>query len=344
MNLSLEYIEAEVVVVCTSIWHKYWGPDGLSWLLFLGSIVLAAIVTYGHQLSTRGTIRGFMDYALPWSRLRHPSARADLFLWLARRMTSSLSIIPITITTATAGYAVNEALHHVTGLNHRPGAGVTPMLMVVFTVTMLIAYDLSYYIYHYLQHKVRFMWELHAVHHSAEVMIGITKDRIHPLDQFMNDLWNGIIPGMAYGIWLFICLDPAEVLVFGINVYVLRNLLMMDVVRHTHYAFSFGKFLDRFVLCPHAHQLHHSSAPQHRDKNFGLLLCVWDRMFGTMVDPRPGESFVFGIDERTADYHTLAGSFVIPVIRMAKALIPSRLEKPHGRATDDTGATGKAAL
>ena len=122
---------------------------------------------------------------------------------------------------------------------------------------MLLAYDLSYYIYHYLQHKVPLMWELHKVHHSAEVMVGVTQGRVHPLDDFMTHLWDGILPGLAYGAWLFFALTPVELTIFGINVYVLRNILMMDFVRHTHFKLSFGKWLNAIILCPHYHQLHH---------------------------------------------------------------------------------------
>jgi hypothetical protein len=45
--------------------------------------------------------------------------------------------------------------------------------------------------------------------------------------------WNRLLPGPAYGIWLFFAVDPVELTVFGLDVYPLRSLLTMDVVRHT---------------------------------------------------------------------------------------------------------------
>ena len=155
------------------------------------------------------------------------------------------------LSTVAAGHAAYWLLSQATGHpTHSPGpAG--PLLLCAFTVTMLLAYDISYYIYHRLQHRVQFMWELHKVHHSAEVMVGVTKDRVHWLDDIMNAWWDGLIPGLAYGVWLFFALDPVELTVFGINVYFLRNtLLMMDFIRHTHLKLSYGRWLNCILLCP----------------------------------------------------------------------------------------------
>ena len=66
----------------------------------------------------------------------------------------------------------------------------------------------------------------------------------------MNRWWDGIIPGLAYGAWLFFALDPVELTVFGINVYFLRNAaLMMDFVRHTHLKLSYGRWINWHLSC-----------------------------------------------------------------------------------------------
>jgi sterol desaturase/sphingolipid hydroxylase (fatty acid hydroxylase superfamily) len=191
--------------------------------------------------------------------------------------------------------------------------------LVAFTISMLIAYDLSYYLYHRMQHRIPILWELHKVHHSAQVMIGVTKDRVHPIDEIMNRWWDGLIPGLCYGIWLFFALDPVELTVFGINVYALRNIIvMMDFVRHTHLKLSYGRHLSAILLSPHYHQLHHSIAEKHWDKNFGLGLSVWDRMFGTLVVPEPDEDFVFGLTENEHDeYQSLYKLHILPLKKIA---------------------------
>ena len=130
-----------------------------------------------------------------------------------------------------------------------------------------------------------------------------------------------LIPGLCYGIWLFFVLDPVEVTVFGLNVYMLRNtILMMDFVRHTHLKFPYGKFISAILISPHYHQLHHSTAQKDLDKNFGLTLTVWDWMFGTLAVPEPDEDFVFGLTDNEHDeYQSLYRLHISPSRRSAAA-------------------------
>ena len=244
------------------------------------------------------------------------------------------------------GYGMRLALMTLMGVDHVETAPAGPVTIVLFTATMLMAYDASYYFYHWAQHRVPFLWELHKVHHSAEILVGVTKDRVHPVDEVMNRVWDGVIPGICYGAWSVFALDPVEVTVFGINVYVMRNILMMDFVRHTHLPISFGP-VDHVVISPHAHQLHHSIAKKHWDKNFGLMFTFWDRMFGTFRAPEPKETFSFGLIERDRhEYHSLYGLYVLPLRKMGchvrrwfgaapRPAIPAGGEAAgHGRAAE----------
>jgi sterol desaturase/sphingolipid hydroxylase (fatty acid hydroxylase superfamily) len=252
----------------------------------------------------------------------HPSAKADFLFWITKRLVMPFLLIPAGVIFVAGGaWLVNQSLGALFNI-HEPLLGrADPVVIVIFTLTMLLAYDLSYYIYHYAQHKVPLMWELHKVHHSAEVLVGVTKDRVHPLDDLMNRMWDGVIPGICFGIWTLMALDPVEVTIFGINVYVIRNILMMDFVRHTHFKISFGA-LDNVILSPHWHQLHHSANPKHYDKNFGLLFSFWDRMFGTACAPEPNEDFKFGLmDKDHAEYQSLFGLYILPLKKMALILL-----------------------
>ncbi|MFL5252298.1 MAG: sterol desaturase family protein, partial [Rhodopila sp.] len=62
-------------------------------------------------------------------------------------------------------------------------------------------------------------------------------------------------------------------------------------------------------------------AEKHWDKNFGLALAVWDRMFGTLVVPEPDEDFVFGLTDNEHDeYQSLYRLHVLPVQKMGRHL------------------------
>jgi sterol desaturase/sphingolipid hydroxylase (fatty acid hydroxylase superfamily) len=286
---------------------------GLMLLTALG----AAIIAYWRTVEKK-TLIDFFEFALPKEVILHPSARADALFWITKRLIMPFLLIPAGAVFVTAvGYATNLAITSTFHIEEPLfGGPAGPVVIVIFTITMLLAYDLSYYLYHLAQHKIPVLWELHKVHHSAEVMVGITKDRVHPLDDLMNRAWDGVIPGICFGIWSILALNPVEVVIFGINVYVMRNILMMDFVRHTHYKISFGP-LNHIILSPHWHQLHHSVNPRHYDKNLGLLFSFWDRLFGTQCIPEPDEDFTFGLmDKDVRSYQSLFGLWIMPLQRM----------------------------
>jgi sterol desaturase/sphingolipid hydroxylase (fatty acid hydroxylase superfamily) len=305
--------------VGTHAWTRLTGDEGILLLLLWSTVALAGFVTYLRVTSEARSLRGLFRHVFPSEVFRHASARADLLFWISRRALMPLLVVPLLLSTVTAGHGMYWLLTQIFGAPSHPPGHAGPLVLTIFTITMLLAYDLSYYIYHYAQHKVPMLWELHKVHHSAQVMVGITKDRVHLLDELMNHWWDGVIPGLCYGIWLFFALDPVEVTIFGLNVYVLRNIfLMMDFVRHTHLKLTYGPVLDNILLSPHYHQLHHSIAEEHWDKNFGLTLCIWDRLFGTLVKPKTNETFIFGLTDNEHDeYQSLYGLHIVPLKKMA---------------------------
>lgn len=289
-------------------------------LLFLTALI-SAIVAY-FRTSEHRSFGEFFEFALPKEVALHPSAKADLLFWITKKALMPFLLIPAGITFVVAvGYVTKLAITSAFGIEAPLIAGPAgPVTVVLFTITMLLAYDISYYLYHTAQHRFPILWELHKVHHSAEVMVGITKDRVHPLDELMNRIWDGVIPGICFGIWAVLQLNLVELTVFGINVYVMRNILMMDFVRHTHFKISFGP-LNNVVLCPHWHQLHHSVDPRHYDKNFGLLFSFWDRLFGTLCVPERDEDFKFGLMDRDVrDYQSLSGLYVLPLKKMGRLI------------------------
>ncbi|MDJ0390004.1 GNAT family N-acetyltransferase [Roseomonas sp. E05] len=290
--------------------------------LLFATCIIASVAMFLRAHPGPYDVRSWFRYAFPRHILTHRSARADALFWITRKMLMPLLLLPTAAAvTGFVGYGVYAVLDALLGGGFHAEEPAGPWTVVLFTISALLAYDLSYYLYHRAQHRAPMLWELHKVHHSAEVMVGITKDRIHPLDEVMNRAWDGIVVGTVYGVWLLFAVDPVEAAIFGINVYVLRNILMMDLLRHTHLKVSFGP-LNHLVLCPHWHQLHHSADSKHFDRNFGLMLSVWDRLFGTQAVPVHDESFTFGLGPRESlRYQSLYGLYVLPLTRMAEATL-----------------------
>ena len=314
------------------------GPAAIAAGLLFLSIVVSAIVVFARS-DVPKSFGGAIRFMFPRDILTHKSARADFAYYVTHKFVMLPLSFPAGATvTAGVGYATHAALQWIFGVNDQRDAQPGALTLVGFTVSMLLAYDLSYYLYHRAQHRFPILWELHKVHHSAEVMVGTTKDRVHPLDEIMNRVWDGLVTGPLYGIWLFFAFDPVELTVLGVNVYVLRNIIMMDFVRHTHLKISFGRILNQIILCPHYHQLHHSIDPRHYDRNFGLMMPVWDRLFGTLAIPAPDESFSFGLSNREHDeYQSLSGLYILPLRKMARMLRGRRAASAATAAARQTG-------
>ncbi|WP_375454522.1 sterol desaturase family protein, partial [uncultured Methylobacterium sp.] len=194
--------------------------------LLLATALACAVIAYWRTVEEK-SFAEFFEFLLPHEVITHPSARADLLFYITRKAIMPFLLIPAGVTFVVAvGYATNKAFGALFRINAPLLEGPPgPITVIVFTATMLLAYDISYYLYHTAQHRFPFLWELHKVHHSAEVMVGITKDRVHPLDELMNRAWDGVIPGICFGLWTLIALNPVEVTVFGVNVYIMRNIL-----------------------------------------------------------------------------------------------------------------------
>lgn len=130
----------------------------------------------------------------------------------------------------------------------------------------LILADFSYYWMHRTEHRVRFFWALHSVHHSSEEYDLSTALRIFWLIDLTLAFF--FLP------MIFIGFSAPQVLVCMLTVFT----YMIWV--HTEKIGSLGWF-DKYFSSPSVHRVHHGSNPQYLDKNYAGILLVWDRMFGT---------------------------------------------------------------
>lgn len=143
-------------------------------------------------------------------------------------------------------------------------------------ILALIVADFIYYWEHRLAHEIRILWTQHAVHHSSREYNIITAIRFGPLE----GVWALIahVPMILVGF-------PPELVFFGS-----LSVLAYQTWLHTE---SIGKlgFLEAFMNTPSHHRVHHGADDKYLDKNYGAMLIVWDRMFGT-----------FQVEEETPRY------------------------------------------
>ena len=138
-------------------------------------------------------------------------------------------------------------------------------IWVLWVITFL-AIDLVFYFYHRISHRVNFLWAIHMSHHSSEEMNFAVSFR---------QAWFGPLSKIPFFIILpLIGFDPTIVAVAGVVS------TLWGIVGHTQIIGKLGP-LELIFNTPSHHRVHHGSNKQYIDKNYGNLLIIWDRMFGT---------------------------------------------------------------
>jgi sterol desaturase/sphingolipid hydroxylase (fatty acid hydroxylase superfamily) len=141
-----------------------------------------------------------------------------------------------------------------------------PLLALAIYVVVL---DFGEYWRHRAQHGLRWWWALHAIHHAQRQMTFWTDDRNHVLDDVLAALWFGAIA-------LLIGVPPGQ---FPIILLLLR---LGESLSHANVRLSFGRVGERLLVSPRFHRLHHGElSAGAAGKNYGVLLPVWDWIFGT---------------------------------------------------------------
>ncbi|SDQ25814.1 sterol desaturase family protein [Flagellimonas zhangzhouensis] len=135
----------------------------------------------------------------------------------------------------------------------------------VFLISF-IAVDFMYYWYHRYSHKIKFLWAFHLVHHSSLFMNLTVSYRLNWLSALLTPFV--VAPLILIGL-------PFELVAvsFGLN-------LLYQFFLHTEAVGKLG-FIEGILATPSAHRVHHGSNEDYIDKNFGGVLMIWDRMFGT---------------------------------------------------------------
>lgn len=165
----------------------------------------------------------------------------------------------------------------------------------LYTLVIFLSEDFSRFLIHYLYHKVPFLWRFHAIHHSAKIMTPLTLYRVHFVEYVINSCRAVFVTGTISGIFIY-CFDGAISVyeVLGVSIFNLLFNLVGANLRHSHIWLGFGKAENVFIS-PAQHQIHHSSAKTHLDKNFGASLAIWDKMFGSWVESKNQQVKNFGL-------------------------------------------------
>jgi len=162
-------------------------------------------------------------------------------------------------------------------------------------VAGFFAVELAYYWFHRASHRIRWMWATHSVHHSAEQMTLLASLRLG---------WTNLL-SVGWLVYL-------PLVLLGLPPFVLVALLTLNLryqfFLHTETVGRLGP-LEWVFNTPAHHRLHHASNHAYIDRNYGGVLILFDRLFGTLAVERAEEPIRYGLAYREPTRNPLRLAF-----------------------------------
>lgn len=173
---------------------------------------------------------------------------------------------------------------------------LTPLAIPIHNWTWVFAIftaDFSYYWMHRLEHEHRILWANHSVHHSSEDYNLTVSMRLSIIESAIE--WIFLIPMILIGF------TPFQTIV------ALTLVAQYQSWIHTERIVKLG-FLDEVFNTPSVHRVHHGSNHKYLDKNYGGILIIWDKLFGTFQ--REEEKVVYGLTKNIHSNNPITINFI----------------------------------
>lgn len=145
-----------------------------------------------------------------------------------------------------------------------------------YWLLLIVLQDLAYYVHHYMDHRCRLFWAVHITHHNSEqfnITTGFRSPVFQPLYRYVY-----FMPLAFFGF------EPLHIM------FVYSACQIYGTLIHTQTIHKLG-FLEHFMVTPSHHRVHHATNTPYLDRNMGMFLIVWDKIFGTFapegLDPQP---------------------------------------------------------
>jgi len=156
---------------------------------------------------------------------------------------------------------------------------------IIYWILIFILEDITFYTIHWVDHNVRLFWAVHVTHHSStdfNISVGLRSSLFEPIYRFIYFIpmaWLGFHP-----IDIFFVYSVTQL--YGVFI-------------HTQYIKKMG-FWEYLFATPSHHRVHHGSNIKYLDKNMGMFLIIWDKIFGTFQ--KEEEPVVFGLTKNLSSH------------------------------------------
>jgi sterol desaturase/sphingolipid hydroxylase (fatty acid hydroxylase superfamily) len=282
------------------------------WPFLISTVCVGAMVFWLKDRRGLESLREFRRRYLSRAIWGHRSSQADYAFYIVNGVISPIIVTPLVLSGAAIANALFGFFVFVFGAPAAPLMGIT-VAHVSYTLVIFVAYDFGRFVSHKLLHAVPVLWQFHKTHHSAEVLTPLSSYRLHPVDLFVTQICPNLATGLVSGVFYYLCAGEIGFYSFlGLNIFI-AAFNSIGNLRHWHVWVTYGSLLDRWLISPAHHQLHHSLEPRHRDKNLGYAFAVWDRMFGSLYVPGAEEPFRMGLGDGTdGEWHTVGRLYAWP--------------------------------
>lgn len=156
----------------------------------------------------------------------------------------------------------------------------------LYWLALFLIEDLAYYILHYVDHHCRLFWAVHVTHHSSEEFNLTTGFRSSVFQPLYRTAYFVPIAFMGFA--------PLDILLMYAATQIYGSLI------HTQRVGKLG-WLEHILVTPSHHRVHHASNPRYLDKNMGMCLILWDKLFGTFAVEAEGEPPRYGLTKKIQD-------------------------------------------
>lgn len=291
------------------------------YMYWISTAVIALFAYFLTNKEQEKSLKGLIKFFFPKWLFTHYSMYVDYAFLFLNSMIKIVLFVPFLISHITIARFIVRSMDSSIGVHE---ATVLPasVIMCLYTVFFLVLNDFSRFYLHYLAHRVRFIWEFHKVHHSAEVMTPLTLFRAHPVERLLFYVRGSLSYGISMGVFYYFFRNQIDMYtIMGLNAGLFIFNLLGANLRHTHIWISYGKFWEKIFISPAQHQIHHGSVPEHYHKNMGSIFAFWDWMFGTLytTTSKKEENLVFGLENRSEEFRTFWENIYSPFKRIVKA-------------------------
>lgn len=135
-------------------------------------------------------------------------------------------------------------------------------------------FDFAIFAWHFASHKYEWLWRFHKVHHSDKSFNVSTGFRFHVFDLLLEIVYKCIF-----------------VIVIGVDAYLVLSIEIIELFfiffHHANIRVPNEQTISQYIITPCLHRTHHSTIRTEHDSNYGIVLSVWDRIFGTRKELVP---------------------------------------------------------